>query len=132
MNISHKFILRPLSRGSLHLRYMLTITVNCKSLQIIFNILVSFNTLEIFNTLVRVFPYMRFEKGRTTMKTFPTFQLRWCPLIWMFHNRNLNSKTKSLNQLRALRTTYDDRTVSFIKLLTEDNCASFHYKFCNL
>ena len=47
--------------------------------------------------LARIAPYMNKEKLRILMKTFEA-QSNYCPLIWMFHNRNnkINKLHKSL------------------------------------
>ena len=39
------------------------------------------------------------------MKTFKECQFRYCPLVWMFHSRNLNNKINRIHE-RALRVTY--------------------------
>ena len=47
------------------------------------------------NALARIAPYMNIHKRRTIMKSFVTFQFSYCPLIWMFHSRRVNSKINS-------------------------------------
>ena len=41
------------------------------------------------------------------MKTFVEFQFGYCTLIWMFHNREANSKINHLQE-RSLKIVYDD------------------------
>ena len=57
--------------------------------------------------LARISPYMDESKLRTLMRAFITSQFQYCPLIWMFHIRQL-SKTINKIQERALRITYKD------------------------
>ena len=61
------------------------------------------------------------------MKSFITSQFGYCPLIWMFHSRNLNNKINSLHE-RALRITYNDRFLTFQELLEKDNSVSIHQR----
>ena len=42
--------------------------------------------------LARISPYMDQRKLRTLMRVFITSQFQYCPLIWMFHSRQLNKK----------------------------------------
>ena len=42
--------------------------------------------------LARISPYMDQRKLRTLMRAFITSQFQYCPLIWMFHSRQLNKK----------------------------------------
>ena len=42
--------------------------------------------------LARISPYMDQRKLRTLMWAFITSQFQYCPLIWMFHGRQLNKK----------------------------------------
>lgn len=45
------------------------------------------------------------KRRRRIMKTFKECQFRYCPLVWMFHSRNLNNKINRIHE-RALRVTY--------------------------
>ena len=47
--------------------------------------------------VARIAPYMCLEKRKTVMKAFLTSQIGYCPLVWMFHNRGLNSKIDYLH-----------------------------------
>ena len=61
------------------------------------------------------------------MKAYVISQFWYCPLVWMFHSRDLNNKIDSLHE-RALRITYGDRSSSFEDLLKKDNSVSIHYR----
>ena len=59
------------------------------------------------------------------MKAFITSQFSYCPLIWMFHSRNLIIKINRIHEL-ALRLVYQ-KNLSFPEVLDlEDN--SVHQK----
>ena len=52
--------------------------------------------------LARLSKFMSFKQKRILMKTFVESQFGFCPLIWMFHSRKVNSKTNHLPE-RSLR-----------------------------
>ena len=60
------------------------------------------------------------------MKAFITSQFCHCPLIWMFHSRNLNNKINPINE-RALRLVHRNN-LSFSELLDLDNSVTVHRK----
>ena len=60
------------------------------------------------------------------MKAFITSQFSYCPLIWMFHSRNLNNKINRIHE-RALRLVYQNN-LSFSELLDLDNSVTVHKK----
>ena len=41
------------------------------------------------------------------MKAFIASEFGYCPVVWMFHNRKLNSRVNKLNE-SALRIVYQD------------------------
>ena len=61
------------------------------------------------------------------MKAFVEFQFSYCPLIWMFHSRGLNSKINLIHE-RALRITYNDKSSTFQELLDKDNSVLIHHR----
>ena len=60
------------------------------------------------------------------MKAFITSQFSNYPLIWMFHNRNLNNKINRIHE-RALRLVYQNN-LSFSELLDLDNFVTVQQK----
>ena len=60
------------------------------------------------------------------MKAFITSQVSYCPLIWMFHSRNLNNKINRIHE-GALRLVYQNN-LSFSELLDLDNSVTVHQK----
>ena len=68
---------------------------------------------------------LSFEKKRILFKSFVQSQFSYCPLMWMFHNRNLNNKLNRLHE-RALRMIYDDDNSTFRDLLVKDRAYTIH------
>ena len=77
--------------------------------------------------LARISPYMDQSKLRTLMRAFITSQFQYCPLIWMFHSRQLNKKINKIQE-RALRITYKDAESTYSELLEKDCAVSIHTK----
>ena len=69
---------------------------------------------------------MNIQQKKILMKAFFTAQFSYCPLIWIFHSRNLNNKIDKLHEL-SLRLVYGDNTSSFEELLETDNSVSVHH-----
>ena len=77
------------------------------------------------NALGRIANYTSLEKRRIVMKTFIESQFNYCPLIWMFHSRTINTKINRLHEI-ALRIVYSEFKSSFEGLLMKDNSFSIH------
>ena len=65
------------------------------------------------------------------MKAFNVSEFGYCPLLWMFHSRKLNSRANKLNE-RALRIVYEDFASSFAELLEKDNSTTMHNRNIHL
>ena len=78
------------------------------------------------HALARISHYMDLNKRMNLMKAFITSQFSYCPLIWMFHSRNLNNKINRIHE-RALRLVYQNN-LSFSELLDLDNSVTVHKK----
>jgi len=65
------------------------------------------------------------------MQTFFNSLFAHCPLIWVFHNRELNTKINTLHH-RALRIVYRDETFSFQDLLSRDGTLTIHQRNIHL
>ena len=52
--------------------------------------------------LTREVKFLPFKKRHILFKVFIELQFKYCPLIWMFHGRQITDKTNKLNE-RALR-----------------------------
>ena len=60
-----------------------------------------------------------------TMKAFLASEFGYCPLVWMFHSRKLNSRVNKLHK-RALTIVYQDYASSFTELLEKNNSTALH------
>ena len=67
------------------------------------------------------------NKRRVLMNAFIMSQLASSPLIWMFCDRNRNSKINALHY-RALKIVYRDNVSSFDELLIKDKSLRVHHK----
>ena len=61
------------------------------------------------------------------MKTFIESQFNYCPLTWMFHSRQLNSKINKLHG-RALRIVHKNPNLTFQQLLNLDKTHCIHHR----
>ena len=77
--------------------------------------------------LGRISKLIPLEKRRTLFKAFIESQFAYCPLTWMFHDRNVNNKINNLHE-RALRIVYKDDYSTFEELLIRDNSVSIHHR----
>ena len=57
------------------------------------------------HALARIANYMDVSKRKCLMKVFVTSQLNYCPLIWIFHSRELNNRINRIHE-QALRLVY--------------------------
>ena len=70
---------------------------------------------------------MALVKRKSLMKAFITSQFNYCPLIWMFHSRQLNNRINKIQE-RALRLVYKDNKLTFDDLLKLDNSVTIHQR----
>ena len=75
----------------------------------------------------RLSKFMSFKQKRILVKTFVESQFGYCPIIWMFHSRKVNSKITHLQE-RSLRIVYNHYITSFEDLLKKDNSFKIHHK----
>ena len=78
-------------------------------------------------SFARTAHYMDFEKRRSLIKAFVISQFKYCPFIWVFHNRTLNNKINWICE-RVLRLVYQNKDLSFSELLELDNSVIIHQK----
>ena len=79
------------------------------------------------HALARISKYMPRKKLRIIMKAFVSSQFAYCPLIWMFHSRQINHKINELHKM-ALRIVYNDHFLSFEELLFKGKSVTVHQK----
>ena len=77
--------------------------------------------------LTRCAKFMSAERRPLIFKAFIISQFNYCPLVWMFHTKQLNNRINSLHE-KTLRVTYQDRNSSFTELLNLDKSVSIHYR----
>ena len=84
-------------------------------------------TSQKLHALTSISIYMEPEKLKLFMKAFLVSQFSYCPLIFIFHDRNLNNKINRMHE-RPLRIAYKDNISSFENLLIMDNFVKAHQR----
>ena len=79
------------------------------------------------NALTKCDKFMSAEKRRLIFKLFIILQFNYCPLVWMFHTKQINNRINSLRE-KALRVAYQHRNSSFKEILNLDKSVSVHYR----
>ena len=79
------------------------------------------------HALSRISEYMSTSKLRLVMKAFINSQFGYCPLVWMFHSREINNRINSIHE-RALRIVYKNKILTFDELLTKDKSVRIHHR----
>ena len=75
---------------------------------------------------------MDVNKRRLFRKSLIKLQFSYCPLIWMFHSRNMENKINGIHK-RVLGLVYDDpRNLPSEELLVKDNKTCIHQKISKL
>ena len=77
--------------------------------------------------IARYSKFLTFDKIKTLITTFVESQFAYCPLVWMFHNRTVNSKINRLHE-RALRLLYTDDISTFEELLKRAGSFTIHQR----
>ena len=79
------------------------------------------------SALSRLSNLMSFQQRRLLLKSFVEAQFGYCPLVWMFHGREINRKINHIHE-RSLRIVYRDYNSSFKDLLKKDNSVCIHHR----
>ena len=79
------------------------------------------------HALARCGKYISTDSRRTFFEAFAVSQVNYCPLVWMFHTKELNSPINSLHE-KTLMLTYQNRNSSFDELLKLDKSVSICYR----
>ena len=77
--------------------------------------------------MARIAIYLSESKKKILLRTFFESLISYCPLIWMFCDRNLDHKINRLPK-RALQIAYNDYNSSFEELLEKDSSINFHQR----
>jgi len=80
-----------------------------------------------FHALARVSKYISNDRLKIIMKAFFDSQFNYCPLVWMFHSRTLNSKINRLHE-RTLRLVYKNENLDFQELLDLNGSVTIHHR----
>ena len=75
------------------------------------------------HALARVAKFMDQEKLQTVMNAFILSQFSYFPVVWMFHDRNVNKIHES-----ALRIAFKDTSSNFEELLTKAASVTIHQR----
>ena len=84
-------------------------------------------TSQKLHALARVVNFMNLAKRKSLTKAFITSQFNYCPIIWMFHSRQLNNRIKKIHK-RVLRLVYKDSKLIFNNLLGLNNSFTIHQR----
>ena len=76
------------------------------------------------SALSRMSSFLSFDKKRIIFKAFFESQFKYCPLVWMFHGREVNQRINRLHE-RALRIVYNVST--FEHLLEKYYSCTVHH-----
>ena len=79
------------------------------------------------HALTRLCNFMSINQRKIIMKSFITSQFSYCPLIWMFHSRAINSQINRIHE-RALRIVYMDHILPFEELLIKSGSVTIHIR----
>jgi len=77
------------------------------------------------SALTRILNFLDLQKRKILLQSFFESQFKYCPLVWMFYGRKINTKINHLHE-RALRMIYNDYDTSFEGLLERDNSFTVH------
>ena len=79
------------------------------------------------NALSRIASCMTLDQRRLILNSYITSHFSYCPIVWMFHSKNLNERINHIHE-RALRIVYKDFNSSFQELLIKDNSSNIHHR----
>ena len=79
------------------------------------------------NALSRLCAFLPFQRRKILMNAFFDSQFSYCPLVWMFHSREINTRINNLH-FRALRMVYQDENSSFEELLKRNYSVTIHHR----
>ena len=77
------------------------------------------------SALSRMRRFLSFDKTKFFKALFES-QFKFCPLVWMFHGREVNQRINRLHE-RALRLVYNDFNSTFEHLLEKDGSCTVHH-----
>ena len=79
------------------------------------------------HALSRVSHFMTLKQRLTIMTSFILSQFGYCPLVWMFHSRSINTRINRIHE-RALRIVFKDDKSTFDELLSISGSFTIHQR----
>ena len=79
------------------------------------------------NALARIAKFLDDDKRKLLMNSFVISQFNYCPIIWMYCQRQSNNLINRIHE-RALRIAYNDYTSTFNTLLDKNGSVMIHQK----
>ena len=79
------------------------------------------------NALARIAKFLDDDKRKLLMNSFVISQFNYCPIIWMYCQRQSNNLINRIHE-RALRIAYNDYTTTFNTLLDKNGSVMIHQK----
>ena len=79
------------------------------------------------NALSRLCKILPFYKRKPLLNAFFGSLYAYCPLVWVCHSRQINTKINNLHY-RALRIIYRHETSTFDELLQKDGSVTIHHR----
>ena len=76
--------------------------------------------------LAKISNQINFQERNILMKSFVEPQFGYCPLVWVFHGRELNRRLNHIHE-RPLSIVYKVYISSFNDLLKKDKFVSIHH-----
>ena len=85
------------------------------------------NACRKISRMAHIAIHMSESKKKILLRAFFESLFSYCPLIWMFCDRNLDHKINRLHE-RALRIAYNDYNASFEEFLEKDGSINIHQR----
>ena len=79
------------------------------------------------SVISRLSNLMSLQQRRLLLRSFVEAQFGYCPLVWMFHGREINRKINHIHE-RSLHIVYRDYNSSLKDLLKKDNSVCIHHR----
>ena len=77
--------------------------------------------------LARIARFLDENKRKLLMNSFVISQFHYCPVVWMFCQRQSNHMINRIHE-RTLRIAYNDYTSSFDNILIKDHSITIHQR----
>ena len=79
------------------------------------------------HALARISKFLTDQQRIILMKSFVISQFNYCPITWMYCQRQSNNLINKIHE-RALRIAYNDYTSDFDNLLSRDDSVTIHQR----